>query len=186
MKQIITQLIETKLGTMLAGITEDQLCLFEFTNPERLSRTVGKLEKTYKFTLVEGEHVLFKQVKEEITDYFDGKLSNFSIPLYFIGTEFEKRVWTELLNIPYGKTRSYLEMAKLVGNPTAFRAVARANGSNNISIIIPCHRVIASDGKLQGYGGGLWRKEKLLRLEASKGNSLSKPVKALNLETWVN
>ena len=102
-----------------------------------------------------------------------------------IGTDFEKRVWNELLKIPYGRTKSYLEIAKLVGNPTAFRAVARANGSNNISIIIPCHRVIASNGNLQGYGGGIWRKEKLLNLENNQRKEGMKSSKVKNLENWI-
>mgnify|MGYP000497174899 CR=1 FL=1 len=84
-----------------------------------------------------------------------------------VGTTFQKQVWDILLEIPYGTTASYAEQAKKSGNPSAVRAVARANGMNKISIIIPCHRVIGSDGSLTGYGGGLWRKKKLLELEAA-------------------
>lgn len=165
MRVILTKDIETKLGTMVGGITENKLCLLEFKDPNRLSRTLSKLEKTYKYTLIDGEHDLFKMVVKELNSYYDGDLKQFSLPLLMIGTEFEKNVWDKLLTIPYGQTKSYLEIAKSINNPTGFRAVARANGSNNISIIIPCHRVIASNGNLQGYGGGLWRKELLLNLE---------------------
>lgn len=168
MNQIVTKKIETKLGSMVAGICEDKLCLLEFTDPDRLNKTVSKLQKRYKYTTIEGEHILHDQVKQELTKYFEGSLTQFTIPLKMIGTDFEKQVWSELLNIPYGQTRSYLQIAQIVHKPTAFRAVARANGSNNLSIIIPCHRVIASNGNLQGYGGGLWRKDVLLKLERNK------------------
>ncbi len=166
MKQIITKVIETKLGSMTAGVTiENKLCLLEFNEPARLSRTISKLEKKYKYELIEGNGELLDETENQLNQYFDGSLKQFNLPLFMIGTDFEKQVWSELLKIPYSETRSYLQIAKLVNNPTGFRAVARANGSNNISIIIPCHRVIASNGNLQGYGGGLWRKDIMLRLE---------------------
>ena len=185
MNTIITKHIETELGPMIAGISNNQLCLLEFARQERLSRTLTKLEKNYKYSLIEGEHPLFQQLENELADYFAGSLKTFNIPLLMIGTDFEKRVWNELLKIPYGRTKSYLEIAILVGNPTAFRAVARANGSNNISIIIPCHRVIASNGNLQGYGGGIWRKEKLLNLENNQRKEGMKSSKVKNLENWI-
>ena len=185
MNTITTKYIETKLGPMIAGISNNQLCLLEFAKPERLSRTLIKLERQYKYSLIEGKHPLFQQLEIELADYFTGTLKNFNIPILMIGTDFEKRVWNELLKIPYGITKSYLEIAKQVGNPTAFRAVARANGSNNISIIIPCHRVIASNGDLQGYGGGLWRKEKLLNLENNQKQYGKKSSKVKNLENWI-
>lgn len=100
-------------------------------------------------------------------EYFEGKRTDFDIPLDLIGSEFQIGVWEQLLRIPYGKTRSYKEQAEALGKPLAIRAVANANGLNKISILIPCHRVIGSDGSLTGYGGGLWRKEKLLQLEGA-------------------
>lgn len=105
------------------------------------------------------------KVAKQLEEYFDGKSIQFDVPLCIRGTSFQKKVWTELLNIPYGETRSYGEIAKAIGNPKASRAVGMANNRNPISIIIPCHRVIGSKGKLVGYGGGLEMKEKLLDLE---------------------
>ncbi len=110
----------------------------------------------------------FKQLRE----YFKGKRKTFDLPLEIIGTDFQKRVWKELLLIPYGETISYKELALKLGNLKTIRAAARANGANPLPIIIPCHRVIGSDGKLVGYGGGLEVKEKLLQLEGSKNLEL--------------
>jgi methylated-DNA-[protein]-cysteine S-methyltransferase len=98
-------------------------------------------------------------------EYFEGSRKEFQLPLAPEGTDFQKRVWSELLNIPYGATCSYLDVARALGDANAIRAVGAANGRNPISIIIPCHRVIGADGSLTGYGGGLWRKEWLLRHE---------------------
>lgn len=101
----------------------------------------------------------------QLAEYYKGKRKKFDIPLVLVGTEFQKKVWSSLLQVPYGHTISYAEQAKLIGRPAAVRAVANANGQNRIAIILPCHRVIGSDGTLTGYGGGVWRKEKLLELE---------------------
>ena len=162
---MIIKIFDTKLGKMVAGVTDKGLGMLEFNDPERISKTTHKLQKKYNFKLIEGEDPLLDQVEKELTKYLDGSLNKFTVLLNMIGTEFEKKVWTELLKIPYGTAKSYLEIAKSINHPTGFRAVARANGANNVAIIIPCHRVIASNGNLQGYGGGLWRKEKLLKLE---------------------
>lgn len=109
----------------------------------------------------------FALAREELASYFDGKLERFTIPLKPIGTEFQLKVWNELVNIPFGQTISYGELACRVGNPKASRAVGLANGQNPISIIVPCHRVIGANGRLTGYGGGLSRKEFLLEHEGS-------------------
>jgi AraC family transcriptional regulator of adaptative response/methylated-DNA-[protein]-cysteine methyltransferase len=128
------------------------------TQIERLSRLLGA-----KFTPGKNKHldVLNRQMEE----YFAGKRIDFSVPLVISGTPFQEKVWKELLTIPYGKTRSYAEQAKRIGKPRAVRAVGRANGDNRIAIVVPCHRVVGRDGKLTGYGGGLWRKQYLLDLE---------------------
>jgi methylated-DNA-[protein]-cysteine S-methyltransferase len=107
----------------------------------------------------------FGNIIEQLNAYFAGNLKDFTVPLAPEGTEFQQKVWKSLCNIPYGETISYGELARRIGNPNASRAVGLANGSNPIPIIIPCHRVIGSDGKLTGYGGGLPIKEKLLALE---------------------
>lgn len=101
----------------------------------------------------------------QLDEYFMGKRKTFSVALHLIGTEFQRRVWNELLTIPFGVTRSYLSVAEALGDRNAVRAVGTANGQNPVSIIVPCHRVIGSDGSLTGYGGGLWRKEWLLNHE---------------------
>jgi AraC family transcriptional regulator of adaptative response/methylated-DNA-[protein]-cysteine methyltransferase len=104
-----------------------------------------------------------------LTEYFEGKRREFPVPLASRGTPFQMKVWRELRRIPHGQTISYDELALRVGQPTAQRAVARANGMNHIAILIPCHRVIGKDGSLTGYGGGLWRKRLLLELEKTGG-----------------
>jgi methylated-DNA-[protein]-cysteine S-methyltransferase len=118
---------------------------------------------------------LFVEAKRQLTAYFEGKLTQFDLPLAPDGTEFQQRVWAELQNIPFGETISYGELARRIGNPNASRAVGLANGRNPLSIIIPCHRVIGANGKLTGYSGGLSRKERLLQLEAEV---LAKSAKA--------
>jgi len=122
-------------------------------------------------------NLYFKQCIDQIDEYFNGNRKIFELDLKAEGTDFQKRVWNELLKIPYSETRSYMEITKLLGDPKAIRAVANANGQNKISIIIPCHRVIGSDGSLIGYGGGLWRKKWLLEHE----QKYSKTEKQLEL-----
>jgi len=113
---------------------------------------------------------IFHQTAQQLTEYFAGKRTQFSIKLEAQGTEFQQTVWKHLLEIPYGKTVSYGQLAQAMGNPKAVRAVGRANGSNPISILVPCHRVIGADGSLTGYGGGMVCKEYLLRLETESKN----------------
>jgi len=118
-------------------------------------------------THIEPDGALLKEAAAQLKAYFAGKLRSFDLPLTVQGTLFRQRVWQALQQIPFGKTASYLDVARAVGNPKAVRAVGGANHHNPISIIIPCHRVIGANGKLTGYGGGLWRKEWLLRHEGS-------------------
>lgn len=113
----------------------------------------------------ETEHPLLAEAKQQLSAYFDNRLTQFDLPLGQPGTGFQQRVWKELVAIPFGKTISYLDLAKRLGDPKVIRAAGLANGKNNIAIIVPCHRVIGSDGSLTGYAGGLWRKEWLLRHE---------------------
>jgi methylated-DNA-[protein]-cysteine S-methyltransferase len=111
------------------------------------------------------ETALLREAIKQLEEYFEGKRKSFDLPLNLEGTEFQKKVWNALKEIPYGETRSYGEIAKVIGNEKAARAVGMANNRNPISIIIPCHRVIGASGKLVGYGGGLHIKEKLLEVE---------------------
>ena len=153
--------IETPLGEMVAGATDEGICLLEFTD-RRMLPTEYKDLTNLNTTLEEGENRHLKTTQKQLKEYFDGKRKEFSIPLVTPGSEFQKAVWKELQNIQFGSTRSYQEQAIALNRPDSVRAVANANGMNRISIIIPCHRVIGSDGHLTGYGGGVKRKKWLL------------------------
>lgn len=164
----VTRLL-TPLGPMMAGATDSGICLLEFTDRRMLETQLARLKKYLKAEIVPGEHPLFKTLDAQLKEYFERKRRDFELPLDLSGTTFQQQVWGELLRIPFGTTRSYREQAMNIGNPKAVRAVAKANGDNRISIIIPCHRVIGSDGELTGYGGGLWRKKWLLEHEMEIG-----------------
>jgi AraC family transcriptional regulator of adaptative response/methylated-DNA-[protein]-cysteine methyltransferase len=155
----------TKLGPMFACATSKGLCLLEFTDRRMLEREFKDLCKKLDAVILPGENPILNQVQDEIGEYMNGKRSKFSIPLHTPGTDFQNSVWQLLMKIPYGETRSYQKQANLLGNPKAVRAVANANGMNRIAIVIPCHRVIGSNGELTGYAGGLGRKKWLLELE---------------------
>lgn len=157
--------IETDLGTMVACATDKGVCLLEFSDRKGLETELKQLSRSFDASIIQGYNKYFEKLKEELDAYFKGTLKSFSIPLDISGTEFQRKVWKALMDIPYGSTSSYLNQAETLGNPSAIRAVANANGMNKIAIIIPCHRVIGSDGSLTGYAGGLWRKQKLLDLE---------------------
>jgi AraC family transcriptional regulator of adaptative response/methylated-DNA-[protein]-cysteine methyltransferase len=159
---ITTKRIETELGVMVAGAIDEGICLLEFSDRRMLPTEYRDLERYFKAEIAEGEHPHLEMLTRQIGDYFEGRLKEFSLPLVTPGTEFQKTVWKELMKIPYGTTRSYWEQSIALGKPESVRAVANANGMNRISIIIPCHRVIGSDGHLTGYGGGLKRKRWLL------------------------
>ena len=154
--------ILTPLGPMLAGGTEDGICLLEFVDRRMIETQIKRLRKLFNAEFAPGSNKYFKDLNNQIQEYFSGQRKKFDLPLLLKGTFFQEAVWKELLTIPYGVTRSYQEQAEHVGNVQAVRAVAKANGDNRIAIIIPCHRVIGKNGKLTGYGGGLWRKQYLL------------------------
>jgi AraC family transcriptional regulator of adaptative response/methylated-DNA-[protein]-cysteine methyltransferase len=157
--------LRTPLGPMLAGATEDALCLLEFADRTMLETQLRRIRERLDAVLVPGRNEIIERADRELAAYFAGEIRDFTVPLRPTGTPFQERAWVELRAIPYGETRSYGEQARRMGRPTAVRAVAQANGDNRIAIIIPCHRVIGADGKLTGYGGGLWRKKRLLELE---------------------
>jgi AraC family transcriptional regulator of adaptative response/methylated-DNA-[protein]-cysteine methyltransferase len=159
---IKTTKIETPIGEMVAGATDDGVCLLEFGDRRMLPTEYKDLARLLKTTLELGDNKHLKTLKKQLNEYFMGKRKEFTIPLVTPGSEFQKAVWKELLNIKFGCTRSYQEQAIALKKPDSVRAVANANGLNRISIIIPCHRVIGSDGRLTGYGGGLKRKRWLL------------------------
>lgn len=157
--------IETPLGEMIACATDKGICLLEFNDRKKLDGQFEKLAKDLNANIVGQENKHFALLKKELEAYFNHDLKIFTVPLDLVGTEFQKKVWQALLTIPYGKTVSYLQQSESMGNPLSIRAVANANGMNKIAIIVPCHRVIGSNGKLTGYAGGLERKQFLLNLE---------------------
>ena len=154
--------IDTELGPMIAIADDQQLYLLEFVDRRGLEREIERLRQKMGAAIVPGETEAIQSIKKELCLYFQGKLSTFSTPLALLGSDFQKTVWKSLMEIPPGETRSYTELAQAIGKPSACRAVARANGANQIAIVIPCHRVINSNGELGGYGGGLRRKKYLI------------------------
>ena len=160
--------IDTPIGPMIAGATDRGLCLLEFTDRRMLEQQIVTLRQRFKTALAPGEHRYLTQAAAELDEYFRGERQRFDVPIDAPGSPFEERVWRALLDIPYGETRSYEDIAREVGSPKGVRAVGRANGLNRIAIVIPCHRVVNKSGELGGYGGGLWRKRRLLHLEQSK------------------
>src|SRR5262249_55018241 len=162
---VVVAWAESPLGPLLMGATDDGVCLLEFTDRRALETQIGTVRRRFRSAVVPGNHKYLDQLQDELERYFDGKLRQFRVPLVYPGTPFQRSVWQQLLKIPYGETRSYEDVARAVGTPTAQRAVGTANGSNRIAIVIPCHRVVNKGGQLGGYGGGLWRKQFLLDLE---------------------
>ena len=157
--------VDTPIGPMVAGATDQGICLLEFTERRLIEKQFATIGRRFRSPLIPGENAHLSQLKTELPEYFAGERRAFTVPLVYPGTPFEEQVWNALLRIPCGKTVSYQELARSLGRPGAARAVGRANGRNRIAILIPCHRVINQDGKLCGYGGGLWRKHLLLELE---------------------
>lgn len=161
-EQVICTDIETPIGKMIVGSTDNGCCLLEFHDRGGVKKIRLAIEKRYRKDVVVGKCGFNDMAIEQLSGYFSGTRTDFDLPLDIIGTPFEKSVWRELLATTFGKTRSYGEVAAAVGNPRASRAVGRANGANRISIIVPCHRIIETNGNLRGYGGGLWRKRWLI------------------------
>jgi len=158
--------LDTPLGPMIAGATDGGVCLLEFTDRRMLEQQFVTLRRRFKAGLAPARHAHLTTLRRELGEYFAGKRQVFDVPVEMRGTPFEMKVWRALQEIPYGETRSYADMAQTVGSPAAVRAVGRANGLNAIAIVVPCHRVLNKNGDLGGYGGGLWRKRRLLHLEA--------------------
>jgi AraC family transcriptional regulator, regulatory protein of adaptative response / methylated-DNA-[protein]-cysteine methyltransferase len=168
--------VPTPLGPVLLGTTGEGVCLLEFTDRRMLETQLRRLAQRLGCTFVPGSTDVGGQMARELEEYFAGARREFRTPLLLHGSDFQQRVWTALARIPYGETRSYAEQARMIGAPSAVRAVARANGDNRIAIVIPCHRVVGADGTLTGYGGGLWRKRFLLDLERNSVGTDSLPL----------
>lgn len=160
--------LPTILGPMVAITDNDSLYLLEFVDRRGLELEIERLRKKIKVGVVPGITSITKKIENELASYFVGKSFKFETPLCLIGSAFQKSVWEELKKIPLGEKLSYSDIAKLLNRPKAYRAVANANGANQLAIIIPCHRVINSNGELGGYGGGLSRKQWLLQHEEAE------------------
>ncbi|MDO5643667.1 MAG: trifunctional transcriptional activator/DNA repair protein Ada/methylated-DNA--[protein]-cysteine S-methyltransferase [Paracoccus sp. (in: a-proteobacteria)] len=162
---LVADWIETPLGGMIAVADDNALHLLEFSDRKALKEQLARLSKAAGGRIGLGQSAITAETARQLADFFAGKRARFDLPLAPHGTAFQRRVWEALRAIPAGQTRSYAELARAIGQPTASRAVAGANASNGIAIVIPCHRVIGADGTLTGYAGGLWRKEKLIAAE---------------------
>lgn len=161
--------ISTPLGSMLVGTTDQGLCLLEFNNRIRMENEFTDLKSILHAVMRPGRNQYTGQLETELSEYFAGKRKTFTVPLHTPGNQFSQAVWNTLLEIPYGTTCSYKQQSEKMNNPKAIRAIASTNGRNRIAIIIPCHRVIGSDGSLTGYAGGMDKKKWLLMFE--KANS---------------
>jgi AraC family transcriptional regulator of adaptative response/methylated-DNA-[protein]-cysteine methyltransferase len=168
--QVVTRTIESPLGGLIAGASPEGICLLEFPELDRLEPQMQTIRRRLGCAIEPGDSPHLDHLQQELARYFAGGLAAFTVPLVMRGTPFQERVWMELRRIPYGKTRSYEDLARAIGAPGAPRAVGHANGMNPVAIVVPCHRVINKTGRLGGYGGQLWRKEKLLRLEGATGS----------------
>ncbi len=166
-KQLVTIThLTTPLGPMIAGATDEGICLFDFSERRMMESIMKRIEQRMKSPLIPGHHTYFDILNKQVEEYFNGTRKEFDLPLHLIGSDFQKKVWNALLQIPYGETRSYKQQSIAIDNLKAIRAVGTANGQNAIAIIVPCHRVIGDNGSLVGYGGGLPKKKWLLEHEA--------------------
>lgn len=164
---ITTCFHKTPVGELILGVHKGKLCLLDYRYRKMREAVDQRLQKFLECKYTDGSDPLLDQARQQLHQYFDGSRTDFDLPLALAGTDFQQSVWMELLKIPYGKTTHYSGLAQQLGNEKAVRAVASANGANAIAIIVPCHRVIGSDGTLVGYAGGLTAKRKLLELEQS-------------------
>lgn len=171
-QHVVVDRVLTPLGPMVAGATDDGVCLLEFSDRRRLEKQIDSLRQTLHCAITPGSNAHLAALDAQLRGYFAGALKAFTVPLVTPGNDFHRAVWSALCRIPYGETRSYSDVAAEIGRPNAVRAVGRANGDNRIAIVIPCHRVVRSDGTLGGYGGGLRRKQFLLSLEDNQGSLL--------------
>lgn len=163
---IVTTMLETALGPMLAGATDDGICLLEFTDRRMLPTQLKVVQRRLGRQIVVGRHPHLDRLQGELDEYFAGTRQAFNVPLIAPGSDFQQRTWAELRELSLGERVSYEELASRVGRPRAQRAVGTANGANRIALLIPCHRVVRKSGETGNYGGGRWRKEWLLQHEA--------------------
>lgn len=165
MKRISIQYHKTSVGELILGSIEGNLCLADWRYRRMRSTVDNRLRRVLDAVYVVESSSVIELTISQLTEYFEGNRKEFELPIQLAGTDFQKSVWETLMTIPFGKTESYLGLSRKLGDENAIRAVASANGANAISIIVPCHRIIGSDGDLVGYAGGLPAKKKLLTLE---------------------
>ncbi|MCP9759915.1 methylated-DNA--[protein]-cysteine S-methyltransferase [Aquitalea sp. S1-19] len=167
MKHIAIDYVKTPLGELVLGAWGEQLCLCDWRYRKMRARIDARITHQLDAVMHETPTPVIELAKRQLADYFAGTRRHFELPLLMAGSDFQRRVWHALLEVPYGAKASYLALATRMGRPEAVRAVASANGANALAIIVPCHRIIGSDGELTGYAGGLEAKRKLLALESS-------------------
>ncbi len=172
MNKINFQYYKTKIGELILGSFDKKLCLLDFRYRKMRTTVDNRIRNGLNAEFIEQDDKILEKTREQIDEYLNGGRNKFDIPLLMVGTDFQKNVWNALMKVPYGATSTYLQLAKDINNEKAVRAVASANGANSIGLIIPCHRIIGSDGELVGYGGGLAVKKRLLKLEKNN-NAMS-------------
>lgn len=159
------------MGEIIIGDFRNKICLFDWRYRKMRQQIDKRIQGVLKADYLEGKSDLIEEAKKQSSQYFEGNRQAFELPLLMVGSDFQKSVWEALMKIPFGETETYQGLSKTLNKEKAIRAVASANGANAISIMIPCHRIIGSDGKLVGYAGGLHIKKKLLELEGSLNNT---------------
>jgi methylated-DNA-[protein]-cysteine S-methyltransferase len=174
MNQINVQFYKTKIGELILGSFSDSLCLLDFRYRKMRTKVDNRIKNGLNARFVEQDDEVLKQTRKQLEEYLDGVRREFNLPFLTVGTDFQKRVWGALIQVPYGSTSTYLQLAENINNKQAIRAVASANGANAIGLVIPCHRIVGSDGELVGYGGGISVKKRLLNLEQK--NSFSRKL----------
>lgn len=167
MSHVSIQYYKTTYGELILGAYDNQLCLCDWRYRKMRVSIDARIQKHLYANYLEESHPVISRTIEELTEYFAGKRKAFDVPMLFAGSEFQQSVWNALIQVSYGETSTYQKLSDSLGNSKAIRAVAAANGANAISILVPCHRIIGSDGSLVGYAGGLQTKQKLLELEQS-------------------
>ena len=166
MNEIIISSFHSSFGELILGSYREYLVLCDWRYRKMRTTIDERIQKYFNVQFETGNSKVLEKTKIQLEEYFSGQRNQFEIPLLLTGTNFQKSVWDELLKIPFGKTETYLNLSKKINNSKAIRAVASANGANAIAIIVPCHRVLGSNGELTGYAGGLTAKGRLLQLEA--------------------
>lgn len=164
--------LKTPVGKMIVGANDKGICLFDFEYRKALPEIKLRIATVLKEDYVFGAHPLFKELEQQVEAYFEGSRTAFDLPLQLAGSAFQVQVWEALLQIPYGEKRTYKQQALAYGDQKAIRAIASANGANGIAIIVPCHRVVGSNGSLTGYAGGVEQKRWLLEHEQKHSLSI--------------